>query len=92
MAHDDLTPDRIADELESFLREHFQIPPEDAFFTRSVHLWEEGYVDSAGVVETIAFLENRYGVNLPEEVVFNPRFTDVAGMAEVIHQSLKRAA
>jgi acyl carrier protein len=92
MVHVGLTLDRIADELEMFLREHFQIPADDAFFTRSVHLWQEGYVDSAGVVETIAFLENRYGVNLSEEVVFNPQFTHVAGMAEVIHQELRRAA
>ena len=88
----ELTPDRIADELEAFLREHFQIPTDDAFFSRSAHLWEEGYVDSAGVVETIAFLENRYQVSLPEEVVFNPNFTHVAGMAQVIHHMLKRAA
>lgn len=92
MVNASLTPDRIADELEAFLREHFQIPATDAFFSRAVHLWEEGYVDSAGVVETIAFLENRYGVSLPEEVVFNPQFTHVTGMAEVIHQALRRAA
>lgn len=74
----------IAAELEQFLRRSFQIPDDDKQFTHQVNLWEEGYVDSAGVVETIAHLETRWGIKLPEEVVFDPRFTHVAGIAEVV--------
>lgn len=80
--------EEIAADLEQFLRRSFQIPDDDALFTRQVNLWEEGYVDSAGVVETIAHLESRWDITLPEEVVFDPRFTHVAGIAEVVGRLL----
>jgi D-alanine--poly(phosphoribitol) ligase subunit 2 len=78
----------VAAELERFLREAFQIPVDDEQFTRDVHLWEEGYVDSSGVVETIAFLEGRFGVQLPETVVFDPAFTHVDGIAGLVARLL----
>lgn len=84
--------EEIAVELERFLRQSFQIADDDAFFTRHVNLWEEGYVDSAGVVETIAHLESRWGVRLPEEVVFDPRFTHVAGIAAVVGKLVHEGA
>ena len=74
----------IASELEAFLRRSFLIPDDDARFTRTVNLWEEGYVDSAGVVETIVHLERRWEVRLPDEVVFDPRFNHVAGIAGLV--------
>jgi hypothetical protein len=74
----------IAAELEAFLRQTFQIPADDPGFSRHVRLWEQGYVDSAGVVETIAHLENRWRIALPEQAFFHPKFTSVAGIAELI--------
>jgi acyl carrier protein len=67
--------------IESFVRERFQIPPSDDLFSRQVNLWEEGYVDSLGVVEVIEFLERRFAVKLPEEVIFDPDFTSIDGIA-----------
>jgi acyl carrier protein len=49
-----------------------------------VNLWEEGYVDSAGVVEMIAFLETRFELTLPEEVLWDPDFTNVRGIAALV--------
>ncbi len=81
----------IGNELEAFLRESFNISRRDRHFTRYVHLFEAGYVDSPGVVETIAHLERRYGMELPEDVLFDPRFTCINGMAEVIAELLAPA-
>lgn len=86
----DVDVDAIADDLEAFLRRSFQIPADDSGFTRQVNLWEQGYVDSAGVVETIAHLEQQWQITLPEHVVFDPAFTHVAGMAELIAGVLRR--
>jgi acyl carrier protein len=80
----------IASDLEAFLRQSFLIPEDDLRFTRSVNLWEEGYVDSAGVVETIVHLEQRWNIHLPEELVFDPRFTHVDGIAQVVDAHLRR--
>ncbi len=76
--------DQIAGELERFVRVQFDIPDDDEEFGREVDLWEEGYVDSAGVVEVVSHLEERWGVKIPEEALFDPRFTRIRGMAEVV--------
>lgn len=70
----------IGAELEQFLRDHYHIRPDDPEFTRSVDLWEAGYVDSTAVIEIIAFLEDRLGLVLPESVLFSPEFRSINGM------------
>lgn len=82
--------ERIAADLEAFIRERFQIPPDDTLFGRDVDLWEEGYVDSAGVVEVVDHLESTWQLKVPEEALFDPRFTKIDGMAEVL-EPLARA-
>jgi acyl carrier protein len=74
----------VARDLERFIRERFQIADDEAGFSRRVNLWEEGYVDSMGVVEVIAFLEQQFRVNLPEEVVFSPEFTNIDDIARFV--------
>ena len=74
----------IADDLERFLRESFQIPEDDGFFSRTLNLWEEGYVDSPGVLEVLAYLEGRWHVAIPQEALFKPEFTCVDGIARVV--------
>lgn len=76
--------DQIASDLERFIRSEFDVPDDDDEFGRDVDLWAEGYVDSAGVVEVVAHLEERWGVKIPEEALFDPRFTRIRGMGEVV--------
>ena len=76
--------ERIAADLEAFIRERFEVPPDDPLFGRDVDLWEEGYVDSAGVVEVVDHLESTWQLKVPEEALFDPRFTRISGMAEVL--------
>ena len=76
------SPVEIAKRLEAFIRENFQVAPDDELFSRSINLWEEGYVDSVGVVEVIAWLEATYELDIPETVLFDPNFTSISGMAE----------
>jgi acyl carrier protein len=76
--------DHAARDIERFLRDRFEIADHEAGFTRRVNLWEEGYVDSLGVVEVIAFLEKRFRVKLPEEVVFSPEFTSIDDIARYV--------
>jgi acyl carrier protein len=78
------TPASVAESLESFVRDRFQVRPDDAYFTRTADLWEEGYVDSTGVVEVIAFLEETYAIALPEAVLFSPDFRFIDGIARLV--------
>lgn len=72
----------VAEKLESYIRTQFFVAEDDTYFTRDVHLWKEGYVDSTGAVEVIAFLEDEFQIRLPDEVLFDPLFTTINGMAD----------
>ena len=74
---------QLATDLEAFIRQRFRVRADDAGFTRTTNLWEEGYVDSAGVVEVLAFLEERVGARLPDDLLFEPEFATIDGMARM---------
>ena len=73
----------IADVLERFIRQEFRIVDDGASF-RDAHLFESGYVDSAGVVELIAFLESRFDISLGDDQVFSDQFTTINGIAGIV--------
>ena len=74
----------IAQRLEQFLRKSFQIAEDDPGFSRSVDLFEKGYVDSVGVTETLAYIGDAFGVEVPDEALLSDAFATVDGMARVI--------
>ena len=82
----------VVKNLESFIRSHFRVKADDAYFTNDVNLWEEGYVDSTGAIEMIAYLESTYGIALSQEVLFDPDFTTVRGIAGLVVRTLEQRA
>jgi acyl carrier protein len=79
-----VTAEACSAALEAFIRENFQVQDNDPYFDRNVNLWDEGYVDSTGLVEVIAFLEENFGVTITDEMLFSPDFTTIAGMSKMI--------
>lgn len=78
--------DVVADSVESFLRERGRVSADDARFSRTTNLWEDGYVDSIGVVELIGYIETTFELSLPDEVLFDPDFTSIDGIARIVHK------
>ncbi len=76
--------DEIAETLERFVRRSFQIADDDPGFHRSVDLFESGYVDSIGVIETLAYIAETYGVTVPDETLLSKSFATIDGMASAI--------
>lgn len=76
--------ERIAADLEAFIRARFDVSAADPLFGREVDLFEEGYVDSVGVVEVVNYLESTYGLTVPDASLFDPRFCRIQGMAEIL--------
>jgi acyl carrier protein len=74
--------------IEGYVRQSFQISPDDPGFTRSVDLFESGYVDSVGVIELLAFVTDEFGVEVPDSALLSERFATIDGMAEVIRDVL----
>jgi len=79
-----VTQVEVAERIEQFVRTQFRVAPRDARFSRSLPLFEAGYVDSVGVVELLAFLSEEFGVNLPDEILMSDEFSTIDGMAAVI--------
>ncbi len=59
----------VADQLAAFVRERFQISASDTNFSYDVHLWDQSYVDSVGILEILAFLEGQFAVRIPENAL-----------------------
>ena len=74
----------VAAAVEEFIRGKFGIKPSDRRFDRSVDLFEDGYVDSIGVIELLEFLEGTFVVEMREEDLFSPEFSTIEGMARIV--------
>lgn len=81
----------IADVIERFIRKQFRIT-ETGLALRDAHMFESGFVDSAGVVELIAFLESTFKIRLDDDEVFSDDFTTINGIAAIVNNMMARAA
>jgi acyl carrier protein len=79
-----MTEQDVAAAVEEFIRDKFGIKPSDRRFDRSVDLFEDGYVDSIGVIELLEFLEGTFVVEMREEDLFSPEFSTIEGMARIV--------
>ena len=74
----------IADSLEQFIRARFAVRDDDKLFSRTIHLFEDGYVDSTGLVELVAYIESEFQIGVPEDAFFDPSFTSIDGIATAV--------
>jgi acyl carrier protein len=70
--------------IERLVRDIGNIAPDDSRFGESTDLFDSGYIDSLGIVSLTARIETEFGVTPTEQDLFDPRFTTIAGMAEII--------
>ncbi|WP_448205598.1 phosphopantetheine-binding protein [Azospirillum sp. sgz302134] len=82
----------IGQRLEQFLRESYGIAEDDPGFNHAVDLFEAGYVDSVGIIETLAYITDAFGVEIPDEALLSDSFASIGGMAQVIAELIQEAA
>lgn len=73
----------IASVIERFIQRQFRIG-DTVPSLRQAHLFESGFVDSAGVVELIAFVEATFKIRLGDDQVFSEDFTTINGIAAIV--------
>ncbi|HMC53733.1 MAG TPA: acyl carrier protein [Gemmatimonadaceae bacterium] len=78
----------VAARIETFVREHFRVAGHDTRFSRRAPLFDLGYVDSVGVIELLEFVNEQFGVRIPDEALLSDEFTTIDGMAVVIRRLL----
>ncbi|HEY7636801.1 MAG TPA: acyl carrier protein [Gemmatimonadales bacterium] len=79
-----MTAAEVAERVERFVRTQFRVAPSDTRFSRSEPLFDSGYVDSVGVVELLAFLDQEFSVHLADEVLMSPEFSTIDGIAAIV--------
>jgi acyl carrier protein len=79
-----VTEQDVAAAVEEFARREFSIKDSDQRFNRTVDLFDDGYVDSIGVIELIQFLESTFAIDIPEEDLFSPEFSTINGIATIV--------
>jgi acyl carrier protein len=77
----------IEDEVQSFVRSNFQngqpfdLQPDDS-------LLEKGLIDSSGVLELVAFLEERYEIKVEDEELTPDNLDSVRNVAAYVSRKL----
>jgi acyl carrier protein len=79
-----MNPAQVADRVEQYVRTQFRVAPGDSRFSRSVPLFDAGYVDSVGVVELLEFLASEFSVQLPDDALISDEFSTVDGIAAIV--------
>jgi len=83
--------EKVESSIEEFIRNRFNVQPDDSLFARDINLWEYGYADSVGVVELISFLETTFGVRLPDGAFFDPDFTSIQGISRIVQRHIQES-
>jgi acyl carrier protein len=73
-----------ADTIETFVRGQFSIDSTDTRFGRGVDLFENSYVDSVGLAELLGFIEEEFGVVVPDDDLLAEEFASIDGIARTV--------
>ncbi len=61
------TRQSIADAIETEIRRMAGVGPDDPEFTRDIHIFDYGYVDSFGAVDLVSFSEQKFEIQIPDQ-------------------------
>ncbi len=74
--------------LIAFIREHCLPQKIQAKLGLGDDLFETGTIDSAGLIHFIGYIEERFGIEIPDEDLLPEKFTTIASIAEYIRSRL----
>lgn len=77
----------VQEKIFEFVREHFDIG-DDPDYTPDVHLFDEGFVDSLGAVEIIAFVEEEFGIQITQKDITLYPMNTVEEIAAVVESKI----
>jgi acyl carrier protein len=82
----------VEDEIRQFITENFLFGAEDRILANDASLLESGIVDSTGVLEIVAFLTTKYGVEIGPADVLPSNFDSIGDMVRFLDRKLGDAA
>jgi acyl carrier protein len=79
----------LNNELRQFVIDNFMFGNPGESFTDSDSFLARGIIDSTGVMELIAFLEERYRIKLQDQDLIPDNLDSVNGLARLVESRLK---
>lgn len=74
----------VATRMERWIRTAFSVSPADPRFGQHMDLFDNGYVDSVGLAELLGFVEDEFGVEIPDEILVADEFATIDGMSQAV--------
>lgn len=75
-----------------YIRENFLYARPDHALSDEALLLDDGIVDSMGAVELVAFLEQRFGITIPDDEITEDNFATISTIAQFIARKLRPPA
>jgi len=81
---------QLKTELRQYIAENFLFGQDETAFTDEVSFLEKGLIDSTGVLEIVAHLEQAYGVTVADEEMVPQNFDSVNNLAAYVSRKTGR--
>jgi len=76
----------------TYIRETFLYAQPDYALAEDARLLDEGILDSMGAVELVTFLQERFGIAIPDDEITEENLGSVADIARFVGQKRQAAA
>jgi len=84
-------PDAIEAEIRAFIRDNFLFRGDSAELDEAASLLDKGLIDSTGVLEMVAFLEERFGIQVADAEMLPENLDSVRGLVAYVQGKLGAA-
>jgi acyl carrier protein len=77
---------QLESEIKQFIIENFMFGEEDYSFREDDSFLKKGLIDSTGVLELVAFVEEKYALAVEDEELVPENFDSISRLAEYIRK------
>lgn len=81
---------QLRTELRHYITENFLFGQDDTTLTDDVSFLEKGLIDSTGVLEIVAHLEQTYGLSVEDEELVPQNFDSINNLAAYVSRKTGR--
>jgi acyl carrier protein len=81
---------QLKTELRQYIVENFLFGQDNAILTDDISFLEQGLIDSTGILEIVAHLEQAYGVSVEDEELIPMNFDSVNNLAAYVSRKTGR--
>jgi len=84
--------ERFEHQLRKFIVENFLFGDETMPFSNEESLLDRGLIDSTGVLELVAFLQQNFGITIADDEIVPDNLDSILGISDFVEQKLQARA